>query len=212
MNFEFAAPIKILHRAQVRGIESIICRLIIDRCKPGDVCIDVGASYGFITVIMGCCVRPKGSVLSFEPDSDAFRALEMNVQLNTLSGICTPIQAFVGSASKSVSNIRIVTIDEIVGQMNIPRVDFIKIDVDGAEADVLRGAMRTIARWQPIVVIEMNAEHEFIVDTLESNGYVCADMHGNPVQRGHWPPNVIAGKELLSVPPRGFFTKATKRG
>ena len=48
---------------------------------------------------------------------------------------------------------KIVSIDSYVREKNLPRVDCIKLDVEGAELDVLRGATTTIARWKPILLL-----------------------------------------------------------
>ncbi len=57
----------------------------------------------------------------------------------------------------NVTVARTKSVDQIVRELNIPRIDFIKIDVEGAELDVLEGAKETLARFKPIVVMEFNS-------------------------------------------------------
>jgi hypothetical protein len=58
----------------------------------------------------------------------------------------------------SFDEVAIVTLDEVAAQQQLTRLDFIKLDVEGAEELVLRGAKLAIERWRPIVLFEVNSE------------------------------------------------------
>jgi len=60
------------------------------------------------------------------------------------------------SAGHTVEKISIDTLDRVAGELGLTSVDFIKIDVEGFEAHVIRGARKTLSRYSPIVVLELN--------------------------------------------------------
>lgn len=214
LSFRFAAPLRTLHVAETKGIESRISRLAMSQCFPGAVCLDVGANYGFISLVMALSAAPHGRVFSFEPARFIFDALLSNGRTNGLEGVCRPVNAFVTDRPHPpTENAPSVSVDEFVESEKLPRVDFIKIDTDGGDAAVLRGAARTLARFHPIVVVELTSrqtrEHPWIYERLRSEGYSCADTSGNAVVPPAWPTNVFASVEgLLRPPPRGSFAAA----
>src|SRR5690349_4846261 len=59
-DFRFSAPYQVLYRAQASGIENSICRLARARLGEGDTAIDVGANYGFISIVMGKGIGENG--------------------------------------------------------------------------------------------------------------------------------------------------------
>ncbi|HEX6748133.1 MAG TPA: FkbM family methyltransferase [Longimicrobium sp.] len=132
--------------------------------KPGAVALDVGANVGAYALLLGQWVRPRGRVYAFEPASEAFRGLSEHVRLNGLAAVVTPVRAAVaastGTATLAVDGlsggnrlggegggetVQTVAVDEFCAREEITP-SFLKIDVEGAELDVLRGARETIAR------------------------------------------------------------------
>ena len=85
LQFQFAAPYQILYRAQNKGIENSICRLARAILEDTDISIDVGANYGFVTLIMGMSVQPNGLVFSFEIDPYIRGVLNDTIKKNSLS-------------------------------------------------------------------------------------------------------------------------------
>ena len=143
----------------------------------GDVVIDAGANGGSYALLFGQWVGPSGRVYAFEPDPRAFAALVDHVALNGLGERVFPVRAAVGETSgharlhlASASGLSrvlstgvdgepvdVVSIDDFCARLNItPRV--IKIDVEGSELQVLRGARRTVAAAAPCigVFVEMH--------------------------------------------------------
>jgi FkbM family methyltransferase len=130
--------------------------------RPGDVALDVGANAGAYALALGHRVRPGGRVFAFEPAPDTFRGLAAHVRLNGLEDVVVPVRAaaagFTGRATLSVDGIsgenrlddaaggepvEAITLDDFCAREGISPT-FIKIDVEGAELDVLRGARETI--------------------------------------------------------------------
>lgn len=135
---------------------------------PGAVVFDVGANVGAYALLFGHWTGARGRVFAFEPSPSAFAGLSGHVRLNGLTGIVTPVQAAVGAqpevrpfvvaptagegrlatpldGDRTTVPVPVTTIDEFCRREQVTP-DLIKIDVEGAELDVLRGARETIAR------------------------------------------------------------------
>lgn len=116
------------------------------RIGRGDVVFDVGAAPGdFTSVSMG---EGAGEVHAFEPDHDGQEKLRAVMELNG-EFIIAPF--FVGEIDNS-SN-RQISLDSYCKENRIDNVDFIKVDIEGAERSLLRGARRVLLRDQPKLVI-----------------------------------------------------------
>jgi FkbM family methyltransferase len=147
---------------------------------PGMVVIDGGANCGIYTVVASKLVGPSGRVLSFEPGSEAFSVLTKNIEINRLSNVrahCAALSDTTGIArlyhhehgpnsfslghpgNTMIDSEGVVTrtIDEVVRDENASRVGLIKLDVEGAEELVLRGARKIIAHSCPTILFEANA-------------------------------------------------------
>src|SRR5579883_1711683 len=147
--------------------------------SPGDTFIDVGASVGLYTVVASTLVGARGRVLAFEPASEIYPVLRRNAAINGTSNVTTfnaAVSDQPGTArlfhitgaslyslgeraghDDSFEEVRVTTLDEVVDRMGLDSVACIKIDVEGAEALVLRGASRTLARFRPTVLFEANS-------------------------------------------------------
>jgi|GEM_PF-652015 len=175
--------------------------------KPGDVVVDVGANIGYYTVLAAKRVGPTGKVYAFEPDPDAFRFLEQNVALNDLTNVVLEQKACSDKAGsitlyKSPDNlgdhriyqpsnekkrvavkVEAVALDDYLVSVARP-IRFVKIDTQGAEAVILRGAQKTLAKHQPILVtefqpknlIDFGAKPEAFLAGLSKLGYRLFDI------------------------------------
>lgn len=163
------------------GTVSLIQRLL----KEGDVFIDVGANIGFLSMAAAATVGKKGEVLAFEPVPSTYRILAANKELNSMSQLQT-FQIGVGSKSEIVSiqteelnrggasilnntggeeiEIEVKKLDELIASGPI---SLIKVDVEGYEFEVLKGAEELIKRDQPALIIEYSTDRENSVDSLD---------------------------------------------
>jgi FkbM family methyltransferase len=144
---------------------------------PGDCCIDVGANIGVHTIRLAKLVGNRGKVIAIEPDEELAHRARLNILLNELSNVRVinaaasdkpdgemllyrPDAHDTNRARASLvrhsyltgagATVPVVTIDEICSGP----VTLIKIDVEGHEAAVVRGAAATIGRYSPSIIFE----------------------------------------------------------
>ncbi len=138
--------------------------------QPGDVVFDVGANAGLFTVIAARQVGANGRVYAFEPGQRELELLHHNVSINNLTNITIIPYAISdrnGTAQFAVASdgalsslgktnhpeqkiigwetVQTITLDSFAKDQGIARVDFLKIDVEGAERSVVRGAAAILA-------------------------------------------------------------------
>lgn len=161
------------------GFEPETVSLFRALLKGGETVLDVGANIGCTSLLFS---ESAEHVYAFEPSPTTFSFLQKNVSGSQPSNISLfniglgeePAQStltfsssnrsggFVSDQTKAseaghtTENIVIRKTDEIVETNGIEKVDFIKLDVEGFEASVLRGATQTLARDRPIVALELN--------------------------------------------------------
>jgi FkbM family methyltransferase len=136
--------------------------------KPGGVALDVGANAGGYALLFGQWVGKDGKVFAFEPAPETFSGLRRHIELNALEQVVTPVQAAVsevsataefravgshgmnrlltaadGAGQASIVKVPTITLDQFCARENI-LPDLIKIDVEGFELAVLRGAREVI--------------------------------------------------------------------
>jgi FkbM family methyltransferase len=148
---------------------------LIEACvQPGMVAIDIGANFGYHTFRLARCVGPDGRVVAVEPMREAWDRLLANAQLNDFPQI-SYLQVGLSDAEHGVTTVafrshydidgseqvaeeqaRLTTVDVLVAEEGLERVDFVKLDVDGFEGKVLRGARATLERWHPDVLFEIS--------------------------------------------------------
>ncbi|PYE91127.1 FkbM family methyltransferase [Rhizobium sp. PP-F2F-G38] len=151
-----------------RGFNEVV------RPQPGDYVLDCGACYGGTTLNFADAVGPRGRVYSFEflpSNVEVYRAnVGANRQLlNRISLTESPvssesdmIMSIVGTGPaaqvhfgdvEGAEKVKSIRIDDFVSRNGLPRLDFIKMDIEGSEINALIGAMSTIERFRPKLAI-----------------------------------------------------------
>jgi FkbM family methyltransferase len=143
--------------------------------KEGDAVIDVGANVGKYTVLASKLVGKRGKVLAVEPEIGAFKILQKNIELNGLKNVIPleyaawnrnqRLRFFYHDSSSSSAKVRSKNsylvdakrLDTIMKESNLQHVDGMKIDVEGADLEVLQGADLKNVRN---VVLEFSKENE----------------------------------------------------
>lgn len=187
--------------------------------RPQSVVFDIGANIGAHTLGLARSVGPAGRVFAFEPADFAFEKLKRNLALNPELDSRTSAHQILLAAKPSAklpekiyaswpllasepvhpklrgrllttSKARVDTLDHFSERERLTRVDLIKIDVDGHEVPVLMGGAKTLARFQPTLLMEMSPyvqdeqKHGFdaLVSLLRDAGYLIEDAStGKPL-------------------------------
>ena len=181
--------------------------------RPGDVALDIGANIGAHTLRLAQLVGPSGRVFAFEPTTFAYRKLVANIALNpelapritaeqmilveTVDRRLPPqlysswpltaagdVHAQHRGRLMSTTGARALSLDEYLGSTRVPSVALIKLDVDGHECAVLRGAIDSIRHFRPLILLEVapyvlhEVGHELrdLVEIVRSLGYELRDQ------------------------------------
>lgn len=175
-------------------------QLVRELIKPGMNVLDIGANIGYFTLIFSDLAGDSGRVWAFEPEPKNFSMLSENLRVNSIKNVEAVPKALsrerghltlfldksnLGNMSLSSENIpdhggrvevETVSLDECIGDQ---RVDFIKIDVQGAEGVVFDGAERVISKNKPKILVEfwpyglknLGTDPDIFLKKMEAWGY-----------------------------------------
>jgi FkbM family methyltransferase len=168
--------------------------------KEGDTVIDIGAHIGRYTITSSKQVGNTGKVLAIEADPDNFQLLKRNIALNNLTNVLplnyavfstrTRMKLYEQSASAKYNSLMLTraaktknyvevnadTLDSILKLNEVNRVNWIKIDVEGAEFEVLKGSTKTLSTENVSLLIEIHniedpSHYDNIVEFLKYHNY-----------------------------------------
>jgi len=173
------------------GFELAETASAVELARSGTTAIDVGANVGMFTVPLALAVGAEGRVLAIEPSPESTQRLEQNVRLNELDNVIVrqvavsdqpgelllrlgDDPAFHSTTAVAESRgvdegvvVRAETLDGLWMSAGEPEVSFVKIDTEGGELDVLRGATRLMSEQRPSLLVEAKgAERERELDAL----------------------------------------------
>ena len=195
-DFFFQAPFQVLYRAETKGIESSLLTCILKLINPKDEIIDIGANYGFISLISGFYVKEScGKIYSFESEKFIYENLKETIEKNNLVETIETYHAFVWSNDKGNR----ITIDTLLNG-RLSNLSLIKIDTDGSDFECLRGCENIIDKFKPFIIIELNQNGDIIIKWLKDNGYkYFYDQYFNIIKNDSFPPNLIASTNVVSI-------------
>ncbi|MEA5466506.1 FkbM family methyltransferase [Leptothoe sp. PORK10 BA2] len=153
-------------------------KFLMTSVNSGDVVFDIGANGGIFTVIAAKKVGENGHVYAFEPGGRELEILKRNIELNGLTNV-TVVEVAVSNESgetkfaisedgamnsisetqhpgqkiQSWTTVPVVTLDEFVAEQKIDHINFIKVDVEGAEKLVFDGAESLLDSHEPIIIM-----------------------------------------------------------
>ena len=168
----------------------------------GGVVFDLGANIGFMTLVAARLVGPTGAVVAFEPEPRTAAALRVNAALNGFDNVRV-FEAAAGRADEAAEllvvddplwtrlasvgeheratgrlQVPVVSLDRAIADGELPVPDVVKIDVEGAELDVVAGMRTTLEQHRPVVICEMHGKNEAFCALLESLGYRVVNLDG----------------------------------
>jgi FkbM family methyltransferase len=200
--------------------------------REGDTVIDVGANIGALTLPMSQIVGDKGRIFAIESDPETFNVLCANLALNEIRNT-KPVNAFVTDGDQSAVGGANSATAHLVGDkcptnfvsldsLELEACDFIKVDVDGSEVEVLRSGEMQIERYRPILYFENeNRERSvelltLVMDTLGYHLYFHPtplfdpnNFFGNPINQ--WAPTEFVSMMMLAVPQERKLTINLRR-
>jgi FkbM family methyltransferase len=145
-----------------------------ENLHAGDVAVDVGANVGVLTFLAASLVGTAGRVIAVEPNPDNLQLLYRGIVLNGFDNVevvphAASNRRSVFSLTGGTSNthligarapeegghfVQSVLLDEALG--GLPRLDFVKMDIEGHEPQALEGFSRLIGRYRPVLLVEFN--------------------------------------------------------
>jgi FkbM family methyltransferase len=198
-----------------QNYESATLQVFLSLIGPGDTVWDVGANIGIYTLLAGHAVCPTGKVVSWEPGPETYQVLQEHIRANGLQKICEPLAAAVSDGCQTtvfflnepdLSSTSRLAVEPGPDTIQVPaasldtwaeklgrRPQMIKVDVEGAEVLVMRGAsrlMEAVARDRPMFVVaihpqflpEFGSRPEEMEGLLAERGYLALDGAGRPAR------------------------------
>ena len=205
-----------------KNLEDLMDALV----KPGMTVLDIGANVGCHTVRFARNVSPAGRVIAVEPTAAAGRRLRRNVELNGFRNVqIHPVglsdreeglrqvsfqssYPLNGRLVVVEETVRLTSLDLLLEENAVTGVSFIKLDVDGHEEAVIRGALQTLRRDAPTLVVEVTPPPDpgapcAVLAILEGLGYSFRDELRRPVPHASASPAWHNGRSpinLLALP------------
>ena len=181
-----------------------MCQVI----KEGDFCFDLGSHIGFFTMLFAKLVGEEGKVFSFEPIKEGYNFQEKSVKKNGFknvkvfnfalgdetkeekayvfsdSGMAHFDPSILGLKEDHESDVfKIKTLDSTTEVVELEKLDFMKIDVEGFEHKTLKGGIETVKKHKPKMLIEIHDQKNYrgMYNLLSKLGYKFYDLEMNNI-------------------------------
>ena len=195
------------------SIEEKLRQTLYALAHPGDVVLDVGSNIGEILLNFARIAGPRGRAIGFEANPETCQRCQSNIALNRFDNVAVNAigvgseegELYFGHRSDSNSGadsimaagdgtikVPVTTIDRFAETHSLPRVDLIKIDVEGYEMHVLRGADGTLREHRPKLFIEL------CDNNLREQGSSAAELVGFLEKRDYSVRNAESGALVAS--------------
>ena len=188
-------------------LETSVQEALVRHLGPGGVLYDVGANLGFFALLGARLAGPDGHVYALEPAPENAQAIRDHAALNRIENL-TVLELAAGAAAgrarlqivddrswsklegygahpgtERVVEVDVTAIDDLVRDGALRPPTLIKIDVEGAELDVLAGLRETLARHRPAIVCELHGTHAAFAAAMAAHGYRVINLEGTaPIQ------------------------------
>lgn len=198
--------------------EEDLTKIFFNYLKKGKTFLDVGSHIGYYSVLASKIVGSRGKIYAFEPTPSTFDLLVNNTK-NSPNINCYPFaawsrskdlvfrdygqfysgcnsftearmpQKYLQKSQPTIRKVRAISLDEFCKTHKV-RPDFIKIDAESAEFEVLTGMKSTIKKFRPIITIEIGDTQinpkkgtKSCIYMLEKLGYTAYDMHDGAIKK-----------------------------
>lgn len=170
--------------------------------REGSVVYDIGANVGFYTVLASKLAGRSGRVYAFEPVPRNCRFLRKHVEMNRAANVSVIEMAvsstngeaaFDSSGSHAMGHldtrgtlkVRTISVDSFVFDQAMPAPAVIKIDVEGAEVDVLTGSRETLRRHRPCILLATHGDaiQQECCRILKNHDFVLTSLNARPVDQ-----------------------------
>ena len=222
-----AAPRRFLSNYLQTSYEPELVTWLQDNLGPGGIVIDAGAHVGYLSIVMAALVGERGHVFAIEPAIENVAYLSRNLRRNgaqnveilpvalagqpglgsfNLNGSSDSFSFFEHPNTATISTrlVPVMSIDSIFSESTLPRLDLLKIDVEGAELEVLAGLSATLDRfpraplvveWFPAIYRNRSISSDSLPKQLAELGYSVSILDAS---RGS-PSTVGAVREALEM-------------
>jgi FkbM family methyltransferase len=177
-----------------RGVyEPHVTAVFRERLRPGMHVLDIGANIGYYSMLSASLVGPSGSVTAIEPNPDSAKLLEASRRANSFDNVIVvqvaagrelgllAIHGSYGNVMTSAApddaaalinstTVQTFRVDDLVARNK--KIDFVKIDVEGAEYNALLGASELIKRCHPMIVSEFSPSTMPGISGIDGRGYL----------------------------------------
>jgi FkbM family methyltransferase len=183
---------------------------ITSELKEGMIFFDIGANVGYYTLLGSRCVGSSGRVVALEPNPIVAAILRRNTHINSMKNV----EIVQGAASRACGNVRLgragsssyasglycenpvdwievrgYSLDALASELQIPAVDLVKLDVEGAEVETIEGMTKILDVDRPKVLMELHSHFDTVdlhpaVQKLKNAGYTIRSISENHVIAG----------------------------
>lgn len=172
---------------------------------------DIGAHAGFVTLCAAQIVADGGRVVAFEPLPANLENLRRHVELNGLRNVDVQPYALASESGTSrfhvggdlstgrlavdgTVEVRTATLDGLLASGDVPLPDVVKIDVEGAEADVLAGAGELLRGRRPALILATHGvdRHAACLEVLADRGYRVQVIRETPLAGAEYRADLVA--------------------
>ncbi len=192
------------------GLLNTTAEHILPRLKSGDYVVDIGTNIGSVIIPMAKKIGPTGKAYGFEPSPGRFKKCQEHLIFEQITN-AELIPKALGSSEGEVilespdernegrtkinlsategERVKNTTLDRWVAEEKLKQINFVKIDVEGFEFEVLKGMKQVIHRFHPLILVEIDRSNlsqaksspEEVMDYLKEAGYVLKMSDGGPI-------------------------------
>jgi FkbM family methyltransferase len=169
---------------------------------PGGVFVDIGSNVGYTALLAAGIVGSSGRVVALDAQRECAEATQINARLNGFAQV-EALHSAAGAASGEAEvivtqdplwtrlasvgehplevrrdRVAVTSVDDLVARLGLPAVDVVKIDVEGAELDVIGGMARVLADQRPFVIAEMHDRNAEFCRAMADAGYRVVNLDG----------------------------------